>query len=480
MILETVESEGLAHLSYVLGDETEGVCAVIDPRRDIGVYLEIARKNHARITHILETHIHADFVSGSRELAVQTGAPIYAGESPDYAFEHQPLREGDKIQIGSLRLQTYHTPGHTPEHVCWLVSGGKGSQDPWGLFTGDTLFAGEVGRPDLLGGGTEERLARQLFHTLHDVLLPLGDEVEIYPAHGEGSPCGGSIGDRKTSTVGYERLHNPKLQVSSEDEFVRVVMASLPEPPVYYSRMKRVNAEGPPVLGCFPAVRPMDASRLREEKDAEGTLVLDVREIEAFGGAHVPGALNIALRDEFPIWSGWMLGPDQRILLVLHDESELDRVQRHLLRIGIEKVGGFLRKGMRGWIEAGLPFETTGQLSVHTLKQRLDAGRNDLQLLDVRRPDEWKQGHIPTARHFFAPHLPEHLGELDRRKPVATYCGSGYRASIAASLLQQHGFREVFNIPGSMKAWKAAGYETVQPDQKPNRGKTDECKRKAA
>lgn len=474
MILETVESEGLAHLSYVLGDENEGVCAVIDPRRDVGVYLEIARKHHARITHILETHIHADFVSGSRELAAQTGAPIYGGESEEYAFEYQPLREGDKLQIGSLYLGTYHTPGHTPEHVCWLVSGGKGAQDPWALFTGDTLFAGEVGRPDLLGGGTEERLARQLFHTLHDRVLQLGDEVEIYPAHGEGSPCGGSIGDRKTSTLGYERLHNPKLQISSEEEFVRTVLSSLPEPPSYYSRTKKVNAAGPPVLGCLPTVQPLDANRFRAEMAAEDTLALDVREIEAFGGAHVPGALNIALREEFPIWSGWMLKPAQRLLLVLHDEHELEQVQRHLLRIGIERIGGFLRNGMRGWIEAGLPFETTGQMSVHALKQHLDAGRNDLQLLDVRRPDEWKQGHIPTARHFFAPHLPVHLEELDRQKPVATYCGSGYRASIAASLLQQHGFREVFNIPGSIRAWKAAGYETVQPDKKASRGEGDE------
>lgn len=201
MILETVEAEGLAHLSYVLGDESAGVCAVIDPRRDVSVYLDIARTNNCRITHILETHIHADFVSGSRELAAQVGAPIYVGAADEYGFEHKPLRDGDTLPLGSLCLRVLHTPGHTPEHICYRVGGGKGSEEPWGLFTGDTLFAGEVGRPDLLGHGTEEQLARQLYHTLHERLLTLGDEVEIYPAHGAGSPCGGNIGDRKTSTM---------------------------------------------------------------------------------------------------------------------------------------------------------------------------------------------------------------------------------------------------------------------------------------
>lgn len=471
MLLETVESEGLAHLSYVLGDEEAGVCAVLDPRRDVSVYLDLARENHCRITHILETHIHADFVSGSRELAAQTGAPIYVGAADGYGFEHRPLKEGDTLELGSLCLKVLHTPGHTPEHVCYLVSGGKGSQEPWALFTGDTLFAGEVGRPDLLGGGSEERLARELFHTLHEKLLCLGDEVEIYPAHGEGSPCGGNIGDRKTTTVGYERLHNPKLQIRDVDPFVQAVLSDLPEPPSYYPRMKQVNAAGPRVLGCLPAVQPLNPNAFREAMGQPGTLVLDTREIEAFGGAHVEGALNIALRAEFPIWSGWMLKPEQRLLVVLAEEADLDPVQRHLLRIGIEEIGGFLRRGIRGWLEAGLPFRRTLQLSVHELHERVTSGSGGLQLLDVRRPDEWETGVIPTARTYFAPHLREHLDELDREKPTAVYCGSGYRASVAASLLERSGFREVMNIPGSMKAWKAAGYETVPPERAGGNGK---------
>lgn len=469
MLLETVESEGLAHLSYVLGDDSAGVCAVIDPRRDVSTYLEIARKSHCRITHVLETHIHADFVSGSRELAAQTGAPVYVGAAEGYGFEHRPLREGETLELGSLCLRVLHTPGHTPEHVSYLVSGGKGSGEPWGLFTGDTLFAGEVGRPDLLGGGTERELARRLFHTLHEKLLTLGDEVEIYPAHGEGSPCGGNIGDRKTSTLGYERLHNPKLQVGEEDAFVEAVLSGLPEPPSYYPRMKRVNAGGPEVLGCIPTVQPLEAAAFREAMGRPGALVLDTREIEAYGGAHIEGALNIALRAEFPIWSGWMLKPDCRLLLVLADEDDLEEVQRHLLRIGIERVDGFLRHGMRGWLEAGLPFRRTLQWSVQELHDHLSHGRNGLQLLDVRRPDEWRQGHLPTARHLFLGHLEEHLEDLDPARPTAVYCGSGYRASLAASVLERGGFREVRNIPGSMKAWKSAGYQVVSPDQEGDR-----------
>ena len=458
MFLETVESEGLAHLSYVLGDQSVGVCAVIDPRRDVSTYLDIARENNARISHIFETHIHADFVSGSRELAAQTGAPIYAGAADDYGFEHKPLHEGSTLQIGSLCLQVLHTPGHTPEHVCYLVSGGKGAQEPWAVFTGDTLFAGEVGRPDLLGGGMEDRLARQLYHTLQGKLFRLGDEVEIYPAHGQGSPCGGSIGDRNTSTIGYERLHNPKLQALNEDEFVQQVLVSLPPAPRYYPRMKQMNAAGPPALGCLPNLAPLDSAHFREEMQKLDAVVVDTREIEAFGGAHIAGALNIALRDEFPIWAGWMLEPEQKILLVLMDEADLDMAQRHLLRVGYDNVAGYLRQGMRGWIEAGLPFKTLPQMSVHELKARVMDEQGDLQVLDVRREDEWEQGYISTARHVFVADLAGQMNEFDREKPLAVYCGSGYRASIAASLLQRNGFRQVYNVPGSMKAWHAAGY----------------------
>ena len=462
MIFERVESEGLAHYSYVLGDESAGVCAVIDPRRDVACYLDIARRHSVAITALLETHIHADFVSGSCELAARTGAPVYVGAGGEYGFEHRPLAGGETIEVGSLTLAVLQTPGHTPEHVCFLVSGGTGGEAPWGLFSGDTLFAGEVGRPDLLGEGTEERLARRLFHSLRQKIIPLGDEIIIYPAHGAGSPCGASIGERPTSTIGYERRHNQTLALDDEVAFVEKVLANLSPAPTYYKKLKQINAAGPATLGAWPYLKPLTAAEFHQALDQPDSVVVDAREIEAFGGAHIEGAINIALRPRFPIWVGQVLAPEQRLLLVLPDEGKVDEALRHLLRVGYDNVGGYLRHGMRGWMEAGRPFVRLPQMSVQELKQHIERG-DGLQVLDVRSEAEWEQGAIPTARHVYAPYLEQHLDRLDRQKPVVTYCGSGYRASIAASILQRHGFGQVFNLPGSMDAWQAAGYPLELP-----------------
>lgn len=465
MLLETVESKGLAHLSYVLGDDERGVCAVIDPRRDVSIYLDIARKNNCRITYIFESHIHADFVSGARELAAQSGAQIVGGVSDDYAFELHQAREGETFSLGELTIKVLETPGHTPEHISLLVSGGKGSSKPWAIFTGDTLFAGEVGRPDLLGAGSEQKLARQLFHSLHEKLFTLGDEIEIYPAHGSGSPCGGSIGDRLTSTIGYERLNLPKAQIRDEDEFVTAVLTGLPPAPIYYPRMKKVNAEGATVLGCLPNIAPLDADRFEEAMKGENVQVIDTREIVAYGGAHIAGAMNIALRDEFPVWSGWMLKPEQKLLLILTHENDLDIVQRHLLRIGIVNIVGFLRHGMRGWLEAGKKFQSLPQMSVHDLKRRIDNDEK-VHLIDVRQEGEWNDGYIEGASRHFVPQLFNEDLPFGHDAPIAVYCGSGYRASIAASILQSRGFSQVSIIPGGIKAWKCAGFEVIKEENK--------------
>lgn len=465
MIFETIKSEGLAHFSYFIGDEEAGVGAVIDPRRDVEVYLELARQYQIRLAYILETHIHADFVSGSRELAARTGAPVGVGAAGNYGFEHRPLQEDEILELGALQLKVIHTPGHTPEHVCYLVSGGNGAEAPWGLFSGDTLFAGEVGRPDLVEESNAETLAGQLYESLFQKILPLGDELVIYPAHGQGSPCGSQIGDRPLSTIGYERRHNPRLQSRDRETFVAELLDAVPPPPFYYEHVKEVNTAGPKVLGGLPYLAPLSPEQFQQEMEKTGTTVVDTREIEAFGGAHLSGSLNIALRDAFPLWAGWLLSPEERLLLVLEDEAHLETVQRHLLRVDFTNIVGYLRWGIRGWIEEGLPFSRTLQLSVHELQARISDKEYELQVLDVRGDEEWTEEHIPTAQHYYLPFLRDHLDELDPCKPVATYCGSGYRSSMAASILQRHGFRQVYNIPGSMTAWKAAKLPLIQQER---------------
>lgn len=463
MILETIETDGLAQLSYLVGDESSGECAVVDPRRDVSTYLRRARALEVRITAVLETHVHADFVSGSRELAARTGAPIYTGVGDDYDFERRPLEDGDEIRIGDYVLRALHTPGHSPEHACFtLRENGNEGQSPWAVFTGDTLFAGSVGRPDLASESSAEELARKLYHSIQDQLLPLGDDVIVYPGHGAGSPCGSQIGDRDLTTLGYERRTNEKLQASDEDDFVRAVLGDLPEEPRYYSRMKKINGRGPPVSGDPEMPPSLSPERFREMIDEEKTRVVDTRDIVAFAGAHVEGALNLALRSAFPVWAGWTLGPDDRVLLILEDVDHLELVRRQLFRIGLDRIEGYLQGGMRRWIESGLPLEHRWDLSVRELRGRLtDGGGRELEILDVRSQSEWEEGHIPGARHLYAPYLEEGMDELglQRDVPVVVYCGTGYRASLAASLLQRNGFEDVRSVPGGMTAWRAEGYE---------------------
>ncbi|MCU0567030.1 MAG: rhodanese-like domain-containing protein [Oculatellaceae cyanobacterium Prado106] len=463
LVLEQINAEGLAHLSYLVGDDRAGVAAVIDPRRDVNIYLQRARELGVRITHILETHIHADFVSGSHELKAHTQAPIYGGKSQDYQFDLCPMSEGDTLQIGNVTLQALHTPGHTPEHVSFLIMDAKQGNSPFGIFTGDTLFNLDVGRPDLLGGGTERQLATQLYDSLLNKLLPLGDRIEIYPSHGAGSACGKSIGDRRQSTIGNEKRFSPALKTRSEAEFVEWILGGMPEPPRFYARLKKVNAKGAPVKGDVPILPPLSPTEFQRHLQDDQTVIVDARSILAFGGGHIPGAINIALRPEFPNWVGWMIEPEQNILLVLESARGVQLASEQLFRLGYDHVVGYLHDGMTSWQNAGLPLQPVREWTVHELYEHLNDP--NLTVLDVRGDDEYKQGKVPGAKHIYVPHLEEHLDELDRHQPIATYCGSGYRASIAASLLQKHSFQSVINIPGSWLAWKAAELPVEQPEE---------------
>jgi hydroxyacylglutathione hydrolase len=468
MLLKMIPSEGLAHHSYLLGDSASGQCVVIDPRRDVDIYLAVAQQHQMRIVNILETHIHADFITGSLELSARTGSPISVSAHADVKFDHLPLEDRSTYSVGQYQLQVIHTPGHTPEHVCFLISGGEGSQEPWGLFSGDLLFAGEVGRPDLLGEDLEEQLVRDLFATLQELSSSLGDEIIVYPAHGQGSPCGASIGERQVTTIGYEKQNNLTLQIDNEEEFIQTIRESLSPAPSYYQRVKKVNTAGPKVYGNLPLITPLSAGEFHQLIQQPETILIDAREITAYGGGHIKDAIHIGLRASFPIWAGeiidetfpvWagrMLNPELNIALILSEDAQIEDAQRYLFRIGIENIGGYLREGFRSWLEAGYPFVRTNQMSVFELHQKLE-DQVSLQVLDVRTKAEWEKGHIPGSKQIYVPELLDRVDELDRAIPVVTYCGTGYRASIASSVLEKEGY-QVHNIPGSMSAWRKAGF----------------------
>jgi hydroxyacylglutathione hydrolase len=463
LIFEQINSEGLAQLSYIVGDDKAGVAAVIDPRRDVRIYIERARALGVRITHAVETHIHADFVSGTRELAAQTGAKIIGGESADYGFELEQLKEGDEIELGNVTLRALHTPGHTPEHISLLVFDKKQGAEPFAVLTGDTLFNLDVGRPDLLGKGSENELARKLYHTLFEKILPLGDRIEIYPGHGAGSACGKSIGDRRQTTIGNERVFSESFKERTEDEFVEWILSGMPEPPVHYAKLKKVNARGATFFGHLPLLAPLKPEDFQAALEDENSIVIDARSILAFAGGHIPGAINIALRDEFPNWVGWMIDPAKKIYVVIESVRDVELASQHLFRIGYDNFGGYLHQGMAAWENAALPLASLGTWTAPELNEHKND--KDLQILDVRSPGEWEKGHVPNARHNYVAHLEENLGELDRAKPVAVYCGSGFRASIAASILKRNGFGKVINIPGSWNAWTKAGLPIEKEDK---------------
>ncbi len=457
LIFECIQTDGIAELSYLVGDDSAGVAAVFDPRPDVDCYLELARKKQVSITHIFETHIHADLVSGARELCarVETAKIFVSHEGgARYGFDHEKIGDGDTFELGSVSITVRHTPGHTPEHVAYILSEKERPDAPWGVLTGDSLFVSSAGRPDLLGSAQAKKLAEQQFYTLRDFYLKLADGVIIYPAHGHGSPCGADIGDRLSSTIGYERRFNAFLQFHDVHSFTDYALSTAPPAPTYYPRMKQVNAKGPDVLGNLPPVRGLPPKLFKSAIEDGDPVLIDTRTMLAYGGGHIKGALNIGGSPMLSVWAGWLLDPDRPILLVLEADEKLNEVVSLFLRTGYTNFAGYLVGGMKAWDNAGLPLDDVGQMTVHEIKAR----GKELQLLDVRSPDEWKSGHIPNARHVFLGELREKLGDLDKAKPTAVYCHSGYRASIATGLLKQAGFSRVCNVPGSWQAWKKAGY----------------------
>jgi len=452
VIFERIRSEGIAHNSYLIGSGSEG--AVIDPRRDCQIYAELAQQKGLRIRYIFETHRNEDYVIGSVELNKLTQAEIYHGPGLDWKYGNT-LRDGQEFQIGTLRLTSLHTPGHTDESMSYAVADLSSGQATVLLFTGDALFVGDVGRTDLYGPEQAPRLASKLYDSIFSKLLPLGDGVILCPAHGAGSVCGLNIDDRDESTLGIERVQNPALQLTNRDDFIRYKVAEKPERPPYFRQMEKYNLEGPPLLGCMPLPAPLTPSEFREEME-KGATVVDTSAPAAFGGAHIKGAYSIWL-EGLPAFAGWVLSYDKPILLVLEDESHLERAVRYLIRAGYDWIVGFVKGGTEGWYNAGFPTESLHLLSVHQLKSMIDRAE-ELVILDTRTQDEWDSGHIEGALHIYVGHLEERLDKVPADKPVAVICNVGHRAGIGASILLRVGFTQVYNVLGSVKAWVAVGY----------------------
>ena len=469
MFFQRFYDSKLAQASYLIGCQRTGEALVVDPNRDVEQYVAAADREKLRVTHVTETHIHADFVSGSRELAQRAGAQLIlsdeGGADWSYAFAAgagaRLVRDGDHFMVGNIRIEVMHTPGHTPEHVSFLVTDTPASAGPWGILTGDFVFVGDVGRPDLLEraaghAGTMEAGARTLFRSL-ERFRALPDHLQVWPGHGAGSACGKALGAVPSTTVGYERIGNWGVATRDEEAFVRMVLEGQPEPPRYFAEMKRINRDGPRILGGLPRPARLPAEKL-ESLLGEGEAVVDIRPAAAFAQGHVPGTLGIPLNGAFTTWAGWLLPYDRDVYLLVGDDASqsIDAAVRDLAMIGLDRVAGvFGSDALDRWRAAGRALDSIDQVEVSDVAAMLDGAA--ATVLDVRGRSEWETGHLPGVANIPVGYLVERLDEIPRDKPVIVQCESGSRSAIAAGLLQAHGVPDVMNFTGGYVAWRDAG-----------------------
>ncbi len=454
MYFKQLVKEDLGCASYIVGCTSAGTCAIIDPRLDmVNDILELTAAKGLKIKAVIETHNHADHISGHGELSRRTGAEIYVHEQAGVQYPHKTLKDGDELQFGVARLRVIHTPGHRPEHISLTVSDTSRSDDPWLVLTGDSLFIGDIARPDLAVPGEEG--ASVLYDSIFNRLLKLDDSVEVYPAHVAGSLCGRGMSSKTSSTIGYERKHNTAAMPRSRTEFIHDMNENLPQrPPNMYDIVERnrgdfAHMEAP----LYP--RPLDAFTFQREME-NGALTIDTRSPHAFGEGHIPDAIDVYLQgSSFATRIGFIVSPENRLLLVLKNEGELRAAIDQLSVVGFDQVIGYLDGGMSAWQEADLPIQQLGQINVETLRSM----RHDLKILDVRDQSEWEEGHIKGATHIPYYFLVQRLQELHTSQPLAVICASGQRSSIACSLLQKHGFTQLFNVIGGMEAWDEAGFD---------------------
>jgi glyoxylase-like metal-dependent hydrolase (beta-lactamase superfamily II)/rhodanese-related sulfurtransferase len=449
----------LAHASYMIG--SEGEAAVVDPQRDVEIYLKAAEEQNLKIRYIFETHLHADFVSGHKELAARTGAKIYIGARANAEFQHVPLTDGFEVKMGAVRIRALETPGHTPESVCLVITDEAKSTQPCAVLTGDTLFIGDVGRPDLSKTHTPRELAGLLYDSLHQKLLTLPGAVTVYPAHGAGSLCGRAMRAERSSTIGTERLTNYALQIASREEFIAQLTTNLPARPDYFLEDAEINRSGAATLAelpPLPALSPVEVQTLLQQN----ANVLDVRPGDEFAAGHVPGSICIALSGQFASWAGGILGIHSEPVLIGDSDAQIEEARLRLARVGIEELRGYLAGGVAAWQKAGLPLVKTAQISPQELNQKLLEGSwRALDVLDVRREGEWQAGHIAEVQCRALDTFPQGLPAMDRERPVAVHCKGGYRSMIACSLLERAGHGNVINVAGGFDAWHAAGLPEV-------------------
>jgi len=455
MIFERIKSEGLAHLSYFIGSGDDAV--VIDPRRDCQVYFDLARREGMKIKCIFETHRNEDYVIGSLELEKLTGAGIYHGSGVDFKYGNILKKDGQEFSFGALKLTALHTPGHTDESMSYVLTDPDAGKEPIMVFTGDALFVGDVGRTDLYGPEEAPRLAANLYDSIFNKILPLGDGVILCPAHGGGSLCGGAISNREYSTLGLERVQNPALQKTEKEEFVKFKLEEQLEFPPYFKKMEKYNLQGPPLLQGLPVPKLLSPEEFKTEIE-KGAVVVDTRMPHSFGGAHIKGSYSIWL-EGLPSFAGWTLPYDKPILLVLEEKEQLETAVRYLVRLGYDNIRGFLNGGIAAWYMEALQIDSFNLISVHDLKARIEKDE-EIVILDVRSDEEWEAGHIEGAMHIYVGHVEENLDKIPKECPIVVYCGSARRSNIAASILKKHGYRKIYNVLGSMAAWKNAGYKS--------------------
>jgi hydroxyacylglutathione hydrolase len=469
MFFQHVYDKTLAQASYFIGCQKAKVAIVIDPKRDVDTYLEIAEQNNMEITHVAETHIHADFLSGSRELAALTGAELYlsdeGGEGWEYDFPHVGLKDGDSFMVGNLKFEVLHTPGHTPESISFLLTDLPSSEEPVMLFTGDFVFVGDVGRPDLLEeaagiAGTKEVGAEQMYDSI-ERFRELPDHLQVWPGHGAGSACGKELGAVPSTTVGYEKIRNWALQYENDEPgFVKYLLEDQPEPPKYFAMMKKLNKEDRPLLTEVPELKKLTKEEFKEAMD-KGMKVVDTRHKDEFAAGFIPGTLNIQDNSAFPTWMGWFMSYDEPFVLIA-DESRHETLVRMLMRIGLDNIYGYV-PDVSVWTDLGNSLTKADVISLKYFKNMLET--NHTQIVDLRGATEYKAGHIKGADNVFVGTLEQHLDEIDKDRDVVVHCQTGDRATIGYSVLAKHGFNNIKNYSAGMSEWVNEGNPVVTDEE---------------